>query len=102
MGAGIPCNAGIEAIRHLTVLTNNFYTNGGGNFIFGEAPALIIRGTGAPSPLPAASTVDGLEYEASPTWRLWTYYGAAWIDRISTFDTVSQQPVGLRVYGLSR
>jgi hypothetical protein len=94
MGGGIGCNAGIETIRHLTVLTNNFYTNGGGNFIFGEVPALIVQATGAPSLMPAASTVDGLEYEATPRWRFWTYYGATWIHRISTFDPVSMQAVG--------
>jgi hypothetical protein len=94
MGGGVACNAGIEAIPHLTLFTNNFYTNGGGSFIFGEAPALIIQATGAPSLLPAASTVDGLEYQATPKWILWTYYGGTWIDRISTFDPVSLQPVG--------
>jgi hypothetical protein len=44
----------------VTAFTNNFYTNGVGNFISGEAPALIIQTIGAPSLLPAAFTVDGL------------------------------------------
>jgi len=99
MGGGIACNAGIEVVRHLTLLTNNFYTNGGGAFIFGEAPSLIIQSTGAPSLIPAASTVDGLEYQATPKWRLWTYYGGTWIDRISTFDPVSLGPVGYGYVG---
>jgi hypothetical protein len=43
MGGGFTVNAGIEAVPHLIVLTNNFYTNGGGTFIFGQAPALISR-----------------------------------------------------------
>jgi hypothetical protein len=43
MGAGIACNAGFEAIRHLTVLTNNFYTNGGGNFISGRLRPLSFK-----------------------------------------------------------
>ena len=98
-GGGITMNAGIEAVRHLTLLTNNFYTNGGGGFIFGEAPDLIIQGTGAPSLLPAASTVDGLEYDATPNWKFWAYYGGTWIDRISTFDPVALQPVGYGYLG---
>jgi hypothetical protein len=94
IGGAIAFNAGIEIVRHLRLVTNNFYTNGGGNFIFGEAPDLIIRATGAPSLLPAASAVDGLEYDATPKWRFWAYYGGTWIDRISTFDPETLQPVG--------
>ena len=73
---------------------NNLYTNGAGSFIFGEAPDVIIQGTGAPSLLPAASTVDGFEYDASPRWKFWAYYGGTWIGRISTFDPVALQAVG--------
>jgi hypothetical protein len=67
-GGAVAFNAGVEAVRHLSLFTNNFYTNGAGSFIFG-APDLIIQGTGAPSLLPAASTVDGIENDASP--RCW-------------------------------
>ena len=94
VGGGVTLNAGVEAVRHLTVVTNNFYTNGGGNFIFGQVPALIIQASGAPSFLPAASTVDGLEYEPASKWRLWTYYGGTWVRRISTFDPMGVQFVG--------
>uniref|UniRef100_Q020C6 Uncharacterized protein n=1 Tax=Solibacter usitatus (strain Ellin6076) TaxID=234267 RepID=Q020C6_SOLUE len=48
--------------------------------------------------MPAASTVNGLEYNATPRWKVWAYYGATWIDRISTFDPAALQPVG---YGYS-
>jgi hypothetical protein len=44
--------------------------------------------------------VSGLlnRFQLSPKWILWTYYGGTWLDRISTFDPVSQQPFG---YGYS-
>lgn len=93
-GGAVAVNAGIELVRHLTLFTNNFYTRGGGSHIFGEAPDLIIQGDGAPSLLPAASTVDGLEYEATPKWRFWAYYGGTWIGRASTIDPVTLQPAG--------
>ena len=70
-GGGVALNALLETARHLTTVTSNFYTNDGGDFIFGEAPDLIIQATGAPSLLPAASTVDGLEYEPTSKWTLW-------------------------------
>jgi hypothetical protein len=93
-GAAVSFNAGVEAFRHLSLFTNNFYTNGSGNLIFGEAPDLIIQATGAPSLLPAASTVDGIEFQASSKWKFWAYYGGTWIGRISTFDPVAFGPVG--------
>lgn len=44
--------------------------------------------------MPAASTVGGLEFEAKPKWKFWAYYGGTAIDRISTIDPVTLQPVG--------
>jgi hypothetical protein len=93
-GGAAAFNAGVEVVRHLSLFTNNFYTNGSGSLIFGEAPDLIIQGTGAPSLLPAASTLNGLEYNMSRNWGFWAYYGGTWIDRISTFDPVAFQAVG--------
>jgi hypothetical protein len=93
-GGAVSFNAGLEAVRHLTLVTNNFYTNGSGSYIFGEAPNLIIQSSGAPSLLPAASTVDGFEYDVPPRWKFWAYYGGTWIGRIGTFDPVAVQTVG--------
>ena len=67
--------------HNLTLLTANFYSDGGGRFIYGEAPALIIEGNGAPSLLHSMSTLDGIEYQATSKWRLWTYYGGTYIDK---------------------
>ena len=73
-GGAVELNAGIEAVRNLILLTNNFYGNGNGNFIFGEAPNLIITSEGAPSLIPAGSTVDGVEWQPARNWKLWAYF----------------------------
>jgi hypothetical protein len=93
-GGGVALNAGIEVVPHLTLFTNNFYTNGGGGFIFGEAPDLIIRGNGAPSLVPAGSIVDGLEYQAGRNWTFSAYYGGTYISRRVAIDPSDGQPVG--------
>jgi hypothetical protein len=93
-GGGVAINAGIEVAPHLTLFTNNYYSNGGGNFIFGEAPDLIIQGNGAPSLVPSGSTVNGLEYQASRKWILSAYYGSTYIGRRVTIDPSDGQPVG--------
>ena len=61
-GWGVSLNALLEVAPRLTLITTNYYSNGGGDYIFGEAPDLIIQATGAPSLLASGSTVDGLEY----------------------------------------
>ena len=94
VGGGVTFTALVKPTRHLTLITSNYYTNGGGSYIFGEAPDLIIQANGAPSLLPAGSTVDGIEYTPKPKWIFFSYYGGTWIDRISTFDPATSQPVG--------
>lgn len=92
-------NAGIEVAPRLTLFTNNFYTNGGGNYIFGLAPDLIVRGNGAPSLMPAASAVEGLEYQAISHWKLWAYYGGTYIARRATIDPANGNSVGYGYMG---
>lgn len=94
VGGGVEFNAGFEVLKNFSFFTNNFYSNGGGRFIFGEGPSLIIRGDGSPSPVHASSTVDGFEYQANPKWKLFSYYGATYLGRNVTIDPSSGKPVG--------
>jgi hypothetical protein len=94
MGGGPSINAGIEITKRVTLLTANFYSDGGGRFIFGEAPALIIEGNGAPSLLHSMSTLDGVEYQATPKWKLWAYYGGTHIGKNVAIDPSNGKPVG--------
>ena len=80
-GGGVSLNAAINITGELTIFTSNFYSNGGGRYIYGEAPVLIIQGNGAPSLVHAMSTMDGVEYQARPKLKLWAYYGGTYIDR---------------------
>jgi hypothetical protein len=85
---------GVEITKRVTLLTANFYSDGGGRFIFGEAPALIIEGNGAPSLLHSMSTLDGVEYQATPKWKLWAYYGGTHIGKNVAIDPSNGKPVG--------
>jgi hypothetical protein len=93
-GGGAALNVAAEVVKGLTLLTANYYSNGGGRFIFGEAPALIIQGNGAPSLIHSMSTVDGLEYQATPNLKVWSYYGGTYIGRDVAIDPANGQPVG--------
>lgn len=93
-GGGVSFSAGIEAVRNLTVYTSNFYSSGGGRWIFGQGPALIIKGDGDPSLVHAMSTVDGLEYQAMPGLMLYAYYGGTYIGRNTAIDPADGNLVG--------
>jgi hypothetical protein len=93
-GGGGSLNAEFEIAKGLTLATANFYSDGGGRFIYGEAPALIIEGSGAPSLVHSMSTLQGLEYQATPKWKLWTYYGGTYIGRNVAIDPSNGSLVG--------
>jgi hypothetical protein len=93
-GGGVSLNASVDPVKGLTVLAANYYSDGGGRFIFGEAPTLIIQGNGAPSLIHSMSTLDGLEYQAPLSLRFWSYYGGTYIGRNVAIDPANGQSVG--------
>jgi hypothetical protein len=94
LGGGGSLNGEFEIAHGLTLSTSNFYSDGGGRFIYGEAPALIIEGSGAPSLVHSMSTLQGVEYQATPKWKLWSYYGGTYIGRNVAIDPSNGSPVG--------
>ncbi|HTF70737.1 MAG TPA: hypothetical protein VK638_49510 [Edaphobacter sp.] len=94
VGGGVAFNAGFEVLKNLSLFTNNFYSNGGGRFIFGEGPSLIIRADGSPSLVQAMSTVNGLEYQVNAKLKVFSYYGATYLGRNVTIDPSTGKQVG--------
>lgn len=76
----------------LRVLTHNYWSDGGGRYIFGQAPDLIARADGSPSLMHSGSTTDGLEYTHKNT-SLFAYYGLVYIPRDVALD-VNGKPIG--------
>ena len=97
-GGGGSVNLNLELFKNFRVITNNFYSDGGGRWIFGQAPDLVIRGDGSPSLVNAASTVSGIEAQVSKNLLLYGYYGGIYIDRNAVIDPANGKPVG---YGFS-
>jgi phage shock protein A len=84
-GAGF-VNLDLGITKELRFLTHNYWSDGGGRYIFGSAPDMIIRADGSPSLVHAGSTVDGFELTHKNT-TLFAYYGAIYIVRNVAVDT---------------
>jgi hypothetical protein len=80
-GGGGSINAGIGLSKNLQIYTNNFYSDGGGRYIFGQGPDLVIRFDGSPSLVHSMSTQDGIQYRVTPKWEFFSSYGGAYFRR---------------------
>jgi hypothetical protein len=47
-GGGGSANFNFELVKNFRLVANTFYSDGGGRYIFGQGPDLIIRGDGSP------------------------------------------------------
>jgi hypothetical protein len=91
-GGGGSANFNFGLTPNFHLISNNFYSDGGGRWIFGLAPDLIVRPDGSLSPVHASSTVDGFELQAKNTL-LYAYYGGTFIQKDVAIDTSGKKPV---------
>src|SRR6202007_1653456 len=79
-GGGGSINANFEVAKGFRLVTNNFWSDGEGRYLFGVAPNFIVRADGSPSPIHSGSTVSGFEF-AHKNFQFYTYYGGIYIGR---------------------
>jgi hypothetical protein len=96
-GAGGSVNFNFGLTKNFRLVSNNYWSDGGGRWIFGLAPDVIVRPDGSLSPIHSGSTVDGFELQAKNTL-LYAYYGGVYVGRNVTFDTTAKKP-GFVGYG---
>lgn len=90
-------NMNFEVAKDLHLIGNFFASDGGGRWLFGSGPDLIIRGDGSISPIHAYSTVSGVEFTKANTL-LYTYYGADYFARNTAID-LNGRLVGYGYFG---
>jgi hypothetical protein len=93
VGGGGSINLGFDVMPNVRVVTNNYYSAGGGRYIFGQAPDFIIRANGTASLVHSASTVTGLEVTAGKTL-FYGYYGGVYIGRNMALDANGTTKIG--------
>ena len=79
-GGGGFANLGFDLFKGFRILTNNYVSDGGGRYIFGQVPDTIVKADGSLSLIHANSTVTGLEYTHKNSM-VYAYYGGIYAQR---------------------
>jgi hypothetical protein len=95
-GGGGSVNANLELIRNLHLIVSSFYSCGGGRYIFGLGPDVIVKPNGTLSCVHSGSGIGGFEWQTTPKFMAYGYYGGAYYQR--NFDFIAagtgSTPVG--------
>jgi hypothetical protein len=93
-GGGGSVNLNLELYKNLHLIANTFFSDGGGRYLLGSGPDVIVKQATTTSPfipglVHAYSGIGGLEYQATKNTLLDFYYGADYFGR-----NVQVNPVG--------
>ena len=89
-GVGGFLNLNAELFPGFRLVTNNFWSSGGGRYIFGQVPDVIANADGSLTPITTGSTVSGIEYTVANTL-VYGYYGAIYVEN-TTAPAVAGTP----------
>ena len=98
-GGGVLFGMNGEIFKGFRLITTNFWSDGDGRYLFGQAPDLAVTAAGGMSLMHSGGTVDG--FEARTGKFLWFgYYGGIYIDKNVQIDS-NGKPVGYGYVGSS-
>jgi hypothetical protein len=100
-GGGGSINANFEIVKNVRLVTNNYWSDGGGRYLFGQAPDVVVRADGSVSPIHSGGTVDGIEAVVNKNTLLYAYYGGIYVGRNVVVDTNGTSLVGYGYRGSS-
>jgi hypothetical protein len=90
-------NGNFELFKNFRWITNMYWSDGGGRYLFGVAPDFIVHADGSPSFIHSGSTIQGFETRFKNT-QWYTYYGGIYIARNTALDLNGTTRIG---YGYS-
>ena len=92
-GGGGAINANFEVAKGFRLVTNNFYGAGGGRYLFGQAPDVVVKPDGSLQTVNSGGFVEGFELTVK-NWLLYSYYGDIYIDRAAFKDANGTTNIG--------
>jgi hypothetical protein len=91
-GGGLQFGMNAAILPNLRFITTNFWSDGGGRYLFGQAPDVVVHSDGSLSAVHADGTVDGFELAATKNLLLYAYYGGIYIGRQDLIDIGKTTP----------
>lgn len=80
-GGGGSVNVNFEAFHNFRLIGDSFYSCGGGRYIFGLGPDVIVRPNGNLACVHSGSGIGGFEWQTTPKALFAAYYGGAFYSR---------------------
>ncbi len=93
IGAGVSANAILGITDNFRLTSTNFWSDGGGRYLFGQAPDMIIRADGSISPLHAGGFTEGFEANVKNSI-LYGYWGGTYVGRDVALDLNGTSLIG--------
>ena len=90
IGVGGSFNAMLGLTDNFRLTSTNFWSDGGGRYLFGQAPDLVVRSDGSLSPLHSGGFTEGFEANVKNTL-LYGYWGGTYVGRDVALDTNGSQ-----------
>jgi hypothetical protein len=87
VGGGANANFTFEIVKGLRLVLDGFASSGGGRYIGGLVPDVIIRANGKISPITSYSWVSGFEIAPSKSTGFYAYFSGAYGLRNTAIDT---------------
>ena len=96
-GGGFEAAINYELVKNFRLVANGFYSNGGGRYIFGQAPDVVVAPNAAGTDVSlslvhSGSGIGGFEWQATPKAAFYGYYGGVYAQRNAFIDTTNPVP----------
>src|SRR5208337_3734355 len=77
-GVGGSFDTVLEVARNFRLILTGFYSSGGGRYLVGLGPDLVIGPNGSISPVHSMAGIAGFEYAPNPKSQFYAYYGGTY------------------------
>jgi hypothetical protein len=85
-------NLEFELLKNFRLIANSFYGEGGGRYIGGLGPDLVVKPDGTLSAVHSGSWVGGFEWQVTPRFLFDSYYSGAYFARDFGFLASTAKP----------
>jgi hypothetical protein len=86
-GGGVSGAFNVEIFKNFRIVANAFWSDGGGRYLFGSGPDLVMKPNGTLSLVHAGAGLGGIEWQATKISLFGLYYGANYFQRNFFLDT---------------